>query len=167
MAEQWRPVVHWEGLYSVSSLGRVRSEDRITTSNGRARRVRGCILLANPTGGHPAVALCRDGRSHTYTVSRLVLEAFVGPCPGGKVARHFPDTDPHNNRLDNLIYGPRGKGDPTLPDLQRRPEGHPFNLVNTRLRPDGRKYCVLCERRRERERRERALRVRKGRAVSA
>ena len=27
--EEWRPVVGWEGLYEVSSLGRVRSVDRV------------------------------------------------------------------------------------------------------------------------------------------
>lgn len=42
-----------------------------------------------------------------YLVHRLVLEAFVGPCPPGMECRHFPDRDPTNNRLDNLSWATR------------------------------------------------------------
>jgi hypothetical protein len=39
----------------------------------------------------------------TFRVHRLVLLAFVGPCPDGMGARH-KDGDPGNNRLDNLCW---------------------------------------------------------------
>jgi hypothetical protein len=38
-------------------------------------------------------------------IHRLVLEAFVGPCPPGMICRHFPDPDPANCRLENLQWG--------------------------------------------------------------
>ncbi len=38
-------------------------------------------------------------------VHTLVLEAFVGRRPKGHVVCHFPDPDPHNNRLENLQWG--------------------------------------------------------------
>lgn len=38
-------------------------------------------------------------------VHRLVLEAFVGPCPDGMECRHFPDRSTDNNRLENLAWG--------------------------------------------------------------
>lgn len=57
----------------------------------------------------------RDGylfvkiRGRNRRVHRLVLEAFVGPCPPGMECRHLDD-DPRNNRLDNLAWGdPRGE----------------------------------------------------------
>lgn len=37
-------------------------------------------------------------------MARLVLEAFVGPCPEGMEACHFPDRDPANNQLENLRW---------------------------------------------------------------
>lgn len=40
-------------------------------------------------------------------VHRLVLEAFVGPCPEGMEACHFPDRDPSNNRVENLRWDTR------------------------------------------------------------
>jgi hypothetical protein len=38
-------------------------------------------------------------------VHRLVLEAFVGPCPIGMQCRHFPDPNPANCNLKNLQWG--------------------------------------------------------------
>ena len=43
-------------------------------------------------------------RGKSRRVSRLVLEAFVGPCPEGMEACHFPDRDTRNNRLENLRW---------------------------------------------------------------
>jgi hypothetical protein len=45
-----------------------------------------------------------SGRAKRARVHRLVLEAFVGPCPEGMECRHL-DGDPSNNRLDNLAWG--------------------------------------------------------------
>lgn len=55
-----------------------------------------------PTAGqHPQVSM---GRSIVIAVHRLVLEAFVGPCPDGMEGCHFPDRNPANNRLENLRW---------------------------------------------------------------
>jgi len=54
--------------------------------------------------GHRMVRFCRDGKHHPRLIHRLVLEAFVGPCPPGMEACHFPDRDPANNRRDNLRW---------------------------------------------------------------
>ena len=54
--------------------------------------------------GHVQVDLCKDGKPGRYTVHRLVLETFVGPCPEGMECRHL-DGNPKNNRLKNLCWG--------------------------------------------------------------
>lgn len=54
--------------------------------------------------GYMKVTLRRGGKNHYPCVHRLVLEAFVGPCPPGMQACHFPDPDPGNNRLGNLRW---------------------------------------------------------------
>lgn len=53
--------------------------------------------------GHMAVYL---GRKDCRHVHRLVLEAFVGPCPEGMECRHL-DGNPGNNVLSNLAWGTR------------------------------------------------------------
>lgn len=49
------------------------------------------------------VGLFRAGRSKKFFVHRLVLEAFIGPCPSGMEACHRDDCGT-NNRLENLRW---------------------------------------------------------------
>jgi len=56
--------------------------------------------------GYVAVILHRNGRTYNRYVHRLMLEAFVGPCPKGMEARHYPDRTKTNNSLDNLSWAP-------------------------------------------------------------
>ena len=54
--------------------------------------------------GYLRVNLIRDGKNHSRAVQCLVLEAFVGPCPEGMEACHYPDPTRTNNRLENLRW---------------------------------------------------------------
>ncbi len=54
--------------------------------------------------GRLYVSLYNDGLQTTFSVHRLVLEAFVGPRPKGMEACHFPDPSPLNNTLKNLRW---------------------------------------------------------------
>jgi hypothetical protein len=56
-------------------------------------------------GGYLTVNLTRGaGRKVACRIHRLLMQAFVGPCPPGHVVCHI-DGDPGNNRLENLRYG--------------------------------------------------------------
>lgn len=57
--------------------------------------------------GYRTVALKYPPRQKRRLVHQLILEAFVGPCPKGMQARHFPDRDRTNNCLANLGWGTR------------------------------------------------------------
>lgn len=99
-AERWLPVVGWEGVYEVSDNGRVRSLTRHEGQqivHGRIKRPRLCE-------GYPRVSLCKGGKQRSAFVHRLVLAAFVGPCPEGQQCRHL-DGNPRNNCLPNLAWG--------------------------------------------------------------
>jgi len=109
--EQWRSIPGYEGLYEVSSLGRVRSLDRILyTIRGDRRRYKGRVLKPYPIStyrNYLAVALCAwGGEQGRYTVHSLVLSAFRGPRPEGLEARHL-NGDSMDNRSTNLVYGTR------------------------------------------------------------
>lgn len=99
--EQWRDIAGFEGIYQVSDHGRVRSLDRVDC---RGRRLKG-VDMKPPIDrdGYARVGLYRDGRGTLTYVHRLVLEAFVGPCPEEYEACHH-DGNPANNRLSNLRW---------------------------------------------------------------
>lgn len=54
--------------------------------------------------GYVRYSLCRDGEIFIVSGHRLVLETFVGTCPEGMEARHYPDNSRTNNRLSNLSW---------------------------------------------------------------
>jgi len=106
--EEWRPVVGWEGIYEVSSLGKVRSTPLVHMHPRKDRPPKHRYIKHWITHGYPTVCLCRKGRKERVAIHRLVMRAFVGmPGPGEEVC--------HNNgirsdaALSNLRYATRAE----------------------------------------------------------
>jgi hypothetical protein len=105
MAEQMLPEVEYREVvgfpgYRVGSDGTVWSNMR----GGDFRLLR--QQVAN--GGYMRAYIYNpDGKQLPKMVHRLVLEAFVGPCPEGMEACHFPDRNRTNNCVDNLRWDTR------------------------------------------------------------
>lgn len=57
--------------------------------------------------GYSKVTLSIGGKSREFHLHRLVLLAFVGPCPGGMEACHGPDFNRLNCHLTNLRWDTR------------------------------------------------------------
>ena len=107
--EVWRPIAGYEGLYEVSSLGRVRSLDRVITRLSRwgtesTLKVKGVILQPNNhTNGYQTVLLSNKGCCVGFLVHRLVAKAFV-PNPDNLPEVNHKDECKKNNRADNLEW---------------------------------------------------------------
>lgn len=153
--EEWRPVVGWEGYYSVSNQGRVRSEPRMTTrANGRSYPVKGRILRTPATDGYPQVLLCGKGPDAMRRVHTLVLEAFVGPRPENADGCHS-DGNKANNRVGNLRWDTRQSNSlDTVTHGQNHNaakthcnRGHEYTPENTYTSPNakgGQRRCRTC-----------------------
>ncbi len=103
MQEVWLPVVGFEGLYDVSSWGRVKSLARKDADGGR--RIAERILKPAPNkGGYLLVALHKNKKQYGRLVHRLVAEAFIGPRPTGLQVCHGIGGKADNS-LANLRYG--------------------------------------------------------------
>ena len=92
--EEWRDVVGYEGLYQVSSEGRVKSLERTFIDNsGRKRTVKERILKpSDDCRGYLRVDL-RDGdKQKHFKVHRLVCEAF----------HENPDNKPQVNHINEI-----------------------------------------------------------------
>ena len=71
--EIWRPIPGWQGFYSVTNYGRVRSEPRYVQRRTTRLRVRGRILRPNKIG---SVNLSKPGARRSALSHTLAAEAF-------------------------------------------------------------------------------------------
>jgi hypothetical protein len=112
--EIWRAIPGHDG-YEVSSLGRVRSINRVMLKRSRhpglfLRKYRGRILALQAAGFHKnylAVGLGYSPQNHQY-VHRIVMLAFEGKPKRGYEVHHI-DHNPRNNSLSNLKYVTRSE----------------------------------------------------------
>ena len=109
--EIWKDVVGFEGLYQVSTLGRVKSLERRARNGCGTRRVRERILKPglmwkskNTNKKYRIVGLAKEGTVVMQLISTLMLTAFVGPRPLGGQALHWNDIST-DDRLINLYWG--------------------------------------------------------------
>lgn len=110
MDEVWRDVRGHEGLYEVSSHGRVRSFERRGVYAGRYRPTMMVfpaidMRICTTRNGYKYVALKKpNGPSIKYSLHRLVMAAHVGDPPEGRGQVNHIDGDKANNHLENLEY---------------------------------------------------------------
>lgn len=110
MSEIWQDIPGYEGKYQASTMGRIRSLDRLVTTTRRdgvsfTSKLKGVMLTPRKgdSQGHLIVRLSGP-RKEPY-VHQLVLLTFVGPSYG-RDCRHL-DGSKDNNLLSNLAYGTR------------------------------------------------------------
>jgi hypothetical protein len=103
---EYREIPGFPG-YRVGSDGSVWSRQgrgkRHGTLEGTWRRLRERI---KDGGYHYVVPCCSSQSTRPHNVARLVLLAFVGPCPDGMECCHN-DGNPHNNSFENLRWDTR------------------------------------------------------------
>lgn len=75
--------------------------------------------------GHHYVFLYKNGKQYKTWVHRAILNSFIGLCMAGHEARHL-DGNPHNNKLNNLLWGTRLENmkDRKIHGTQQRGEYH-------------------------------------------
>jgi len=104
MAEEWRDIEGYEGLYQVSNLGRVRSVDReIVDNNGCHKILKGRILKQTFSTKYYKVSLSKNNVASKKNVHRLVAEAFIERVDGKNYVDHI-NADTRDNRVENLRW---------------------------------------------------------------
>lgn len=106
--EEWRDIEGFEGIYQVSSLGRVKSLKR-KIWNGNSFWWRDGQLLKPSRIGRDdwqpfAIPLWKGNKGRTRLVHHLVLEAFICKRPSKLLFGCHYDCDTSNNKLENLRW---------------------------------------------------------------
>jgi hypothetical protein len=94
-AEEWRPIPGLEAFYSVSDLGRIRSDRpyKNTLPHG----------ILKCSGKYPKFTASINGMRIDCRAHIAAAHAFLGPCPAGNEVNH-KDGNKQNPRVSNLEY---------------------------------------------------------------
>ena len=97
MKEEWRYIKEYEGLYQVSSLGRVKS---LNYRNSNKEKI---LKLNLNKSGYLHICLSKNGKVKAFNVHRLVAQAFI-PNPNNYPIINHKDEDKSNNCVNNLEW---------------------------------------------------------------
>jgi hypothetical protein len=103
--EVWASVKGFEGQYEVSSIGNIRSVDRLVHHyKGGKRLYKGTAKNTRLNkDGYIRCNLKNDGKRYDYTVHRLVANAFI-PNPNSKPQVNHINGVKTDNRIENLEW---------------------------------------------------------------
>lgn len=103
--EYFYPIRGYEGHYSISKSGVVKSENRIVTDiDGWKIRLKGKVIKKFiSTPGYMIVKLTINGKPKQFQVHRLVADTFIGNIYNHKYVNHI-DENKLNNHVDNLEW---------------------------------------------------------------
>ena len=102
MAIITKPLIGYEGLYEITSDGKIYSLPK------RTLKRRQIVRFSRNNSGYDCVALCKNGKHRTHTVHKLVMETFVGERPEHMDIDHINGIKSDNN-VDNLRYCTRSE----------------------------------------------------------
>ena len=95
--EIWKSIKSYEGLYEISSLGRVKSLNYRGTGKEKV------LKNIEDYKGYLMVGLTKNGKQKKFKIHRLVAEAFI-PNPEGKPCIDHINTIRNDNRVENLRW---------------------------------------------------------------
>jgi len=104
--EVWKDIQGYEGLYQVSSLGRVKALAKtIIYKDGRVYPYKEKILkFSVGTSGYPTLHFYSlEGVRETCMIHRLVAKSFI-PNPETKITINHIDGNKTNNQVENLEW---------------------------------------------------------------
>lgn len=97
MIKIWKDIKGYEGLYQISSFGRVKS------LNYRKSGKEGFLSVYTMNTGYPATHLCRDNKEKVVLIHRLIAEHFI-PNPENKPEVDHINGNREDFRIENLRW---------------------------------------------------------------
>lgn len=124
--EIWKKHPEIVGI-EVSTLGRVRTLDRLESREKYTRSIKGRVLKqSNRKDGYLQVSFRMNGKAITKKVHRLIAEAFI-PNPDNLPEVNHKDCNRANNNVENLEFCTRS--------YNRQYRENIWSIINRSCRP--------------------------------
>ena len=91
MEETWKDIKNYQGIYQISNLGKIKNNKGKLLKQFKNHK------------GYLTIQLSKNGDSKTYTVHRLVAQAFI-PNPDNKPQINHKNCNKEDNKIDNLEW---------------------------------------------------------------
>ena len=104
--EEWKDVVGYEGVYSVSNLGKIKSLDRLISYTGvnKIQKYPSIVLSQSLNSvGYYQVSMSVNNKRMRFMTHRVVADAFCEKRFGCNVVNHI-DGNYTNNKSSNLEW---------------------------------------------------------------
>lgn len=104
--EEWKDIKGFEGLYQISSSGKVKALPRRKNCNKGFGTIKEHLMKYNTYGNCPYARVPLTDKNHIkkyYLVHKLVAQSFI-PNPNNLPQINHKDGDKLNNRVENLEW---------------------------------------------------------------
>lgn len=101
--EYWKDIIGFDGVYQISSFGRVRNTQK-NRMHGQRLKQSG-VIKGRRKLPYCETALSKSGKSKFFSVHRLALIAFKGMPPTPKHIGMHQNDIPYDNLISNLRWG--------------------------------------------------------------
>jgi len=143
--EIWKNITKTNGDYQVSSIGNVRSVDRIqeTSTKSKERKLKGVVFKKEIVrAGYYCVTIrINKKRSHEF-IHRLVAIEFI-PNPENKPEVNHIDGDPKNNKVENLEWVTPSEN--KLHSYKSLNRGYPLKRRDGKFNPNSKPVYKICK----------------------
>lgn len=98
--EIWKDIIEREGLYQVSTFGRIKSLAKTSSKGCKKDRI---LKVGTDTAGYPYMIFVKNKKLKGVSVHRLVAKAFI-PNPENKPCVNHINGIKSDNRVENLEW---------------------------------------------------------------
>ena len=101
--EEWRDIKDFEGLYMISSCGRILSCSKEVMGGNGLRKTKPKLSIPGECRGYYQARLYKNNKQHCPYIHRLVAESFIPNPSNYKYVDHI-DGNCTNNNVENLRW---------------------------------------------------------------
>lgn len=102
--EIWKDIPGYEGIYQVSNTAKVKGLKRFFVRNGVNVWLPEMVLIGTKSRGYYTFRLCKNGKTKTHSLHRLVAVAFIHNPENYKKCINHKNGNPSDNSIENLEW---------------------------------------------------------------